>query len=507
MKTIAMYLPQFHRIPENDAWWGEGFTEWTAVKAAKPLFAGHMQPNVPYGAYYYDLSEKSTMEWQAALAKKYRLDGFCFYHYYFKNGRKILEKPAQQLLQWKDIDMPFCFCWANETWARTWSNVGDKNSWGDKFETERANEHAGSGVLLEQDYGEEDAWEKHFYELLPYFTDRRYITCEGRPVFLLYKPEKIFCLQRMLECWDNLAKREGIPRPYIVGVNINHAIRGVDAVLLLGPSAYRDVELSGRLNHTCRKEGVTVEPYGQLCNAGAKAPEIDGTTTYFSVVAGYDDTPRRGNGGCLVEGRTPELFAACLDRMLEKSAAAGNQFLFLNAWNEWGEGMYLEPDERNGFRYLEAVKRSVERLESCTGEPLEEPGRVSPETADMRKRIAQFRKNYELLNHWLTLKGPGRSISQYLSERSYNRIAVYGWGELGKRLCEELKEAEIEVVCIIDRCAKPDGKTVSVDEFREEFYDISAVVVTAIYDFDNIYHVLRGRVSCPILSLEEVVWS
>ena len=111
------------------------------------------------------------------------------------------------------------------------------------------------------------------------------------------------------------------------------------------------------------------------------------------------------------------------------------------------------------------------------------------------------------MNHWLKLKGQGRSISQYLSERSYNRIAVYGWGELGKRLYEELKTAEIEVVCIIDRCAKPDGKTVSVDEFREEFYDISAVVVTAIYDFDNIYHILRGRVNCPILSLEEVVWS
>ena len=143
MKTIAMYLPQFHRVKENDAWWGEGYTEWTAVKNAKPLFEGHNQPRVPLHENYYNLLEKSTMEEQAELAQQYGVDGFCFYHYYFKDGRKILEKPAENLLNWTDIKLPFCFCWANETWARTWSNVGNKNSWNEQLEVKGSKSESG----------------------------------------------------------------------------------------------------------------------------------------------------------------------------------------------------------------------------------------------------------------------------------------------------------------------------------------------------------------------------
>ena len=125
LRALAMYLPQFHRVPENDAWWGEGFTEWTAVKKAVPLFEGHEQPRTPLNSNYYDLMDKGTMEWQADLAKKYGIDGFCFYHYWFRDGRRILEKPAENLLQWKDIDMPFCFCWDPVSWARTWTKLGN----------------------------------------------------------------------------------------------------------------------------------------------------------------------------------------------------------------------------------------------------------------------------------------------------------------------------------------------------------------------------------------------
>ena len=184
MKVISMYLPQFHRTKENDEWWGEGFTEWTTVKSAEKFHQSQYQPRVPLNCNYYSLLEKSTMIWQADLMKQYGVDGQCFYHYWFKDGRQILEKPAQNLLQWKEIDIPFCFCWANESWARTWSRIGDKNPWANIFEREERN---GSGILLEQKYGEEEQWKRHFEYLLPFFKDERYIKIENRPVFLIYK--------------------------------------------------------------------------------------------------------------------------------------------------------------------------------------------------------------------------------------------------------------------------------------------------------------------------------
>ena len=173
MKILAKYLPQFHRTRENDAWWGEGFTEWTAVKKAAPLFEGHDQPRVPKDENYYDLLQKETMLWQASLMEKYGIDGMCIYHYWFKDGRQVLEKPAENLLRWKEVPMPFCFCWANETWARSWSKIQNKNHWSDIYEQKKSN--GSSGILLDQKYGREPEWKAHFEYLLPFFRDERYI--------------------------------------------------------------------------------------------------------------------------------------------------------------------------------------------------------------------------------------------------------------------------------------------------------------------------------------------
>ena len=173
MKTIAMFLPQFHRVKENDEWWGEGYTDWMAVKNAQKLFDEHYQPREPLQENYYDLLDKKTFEWQAGLMHKYDIDGLCFYHYYFKDGKKILEKPAENLLQWKDVDMPFCFCWDNTPWARTWSTIGEKAIWSDKYEKKYDQE--GNGILLEQSYGGEKEWREHFQYLLPFFKDNRYL--------------------------------------------------------------------------------------------------------------------------------------------------------------------------------------------------------------------------------------------------------------------------------------------------------------------------------------------
>ena len=220
MKVIAMYLPQFHRVKENDEWWGDGFTEWTSVKSAKKLFPEHEQPNVPLNHRYYDLMNPETMRWQAGLMHQYGVDGMGFYHYYFKDGRRILERPAENLLHWKDIDMPFCFSWANESWVRSWSRLTKQrgNPWFAKFDPEGARDD--DGILLEQSYGGEDAWRAHFAYLSSFFHDRRYILHDNQPLFLIYKPRDIPCLREMLQLWDKLAQEEGFDGVYAIGSNI-----------------------------------------------------------------------------------------------------------------------------------------------------------------------------------------------------------------------------------------------------------------------------------------------
>ena len=177
MKIIAFYLPQFHNIPENDEWWGDGFTEWTNVKKAKPLYEGHMQPRVPLGGNYYNLLDDNVKIWQADLAKKYGVYGFCYYHYWF-NGKMLLEKPMEQMLANKEVDIPFCICWANEPWTKAW--VGDERK-----------------LLIAQEYGQEEEWKQHFMYLLPFFKDERYITKNGKPLFVFYRPDIVPCMKEI----------------------------------------------------------------------------------------------------------------------------------------------------------------------------------------------------------------------------------------------------------------------------------------------------------------------
>lgn len=183
-------MPQFHNIPENDEWWGDGFTEWTNVKKAKPLYEGHMQPRVPLGGNYYNLLDDNVKIWQADLAKKYGVYGFCYYHYWF-NGKMLLEKPMEQMLANKEVDIPFCICWANEPWTKAW--VGDERK-----------------LLIAQEYGQEEEWKQHFMYLLPFFKDERYITKNGKPLFVFYRPDIVPCMKEMIETWDKLAKENGL---------------------------------------------------------------------------------------------------------------------------------------------------------------------------------------------------------------------------------------------------------------------------------------------------------
>ena len=190
-KLIALYLPQFHTIPENDQWWGEGFTEWTNVKKSTPLYEGHDQPRITLTENFYNLLDDDVKIWQANLAKEHGVFGFCYYHYWFKGGKQLLEKPAEQMLVNKEVDLPFCFCWANENWSRNWDG-GNRE------------------ILMEQDYGGKDDWEKHFQYLLPFFKDERYITVDGKPLFVIYKPEQIIDIYQMMNYFKKRAVESGL---------------------------------------------------------------------------------------------------------------------------------------------------------------------------------------------------------------------------------------------------------------------------------------------------------
>lgn len=367
IKTIAFYLPQFHCIPENDNAWGKGFTEWTNVKKAKPLFDNHHQPRVPLNNNYYNLLDDSVQEWQSELAQNYGVYGFCYYHYWFKDGKKLLEKPAENMLSNKKISIPFCFCWANENWTRNWDG-GNRE------------------VIVEQDYGDVKDWENHFQYLLPFFKDERYITYNGSPILIVYKPELINNFKSLGDYFRKRCKENGLNGCEIMvqfpeyKYSPKFDINAFDHYICFEPiyTTYEspirssDASIITRVREEVKKIlGVSVtRRLAKLLPREKKLKKYsyDEQWKYIlsrnyeseKYIAGafvdWDNTARNVNG-TLFTGATPEKFEKYY-RMLTKKVKDSMQpkIIFINAWNEWGEGAYLEPDEKNGYMYLEAIK-------------------------------------------------------------------------------------------------------------------------------------------------------
>lgn len=370
-KIIAYYLPQYHEIPENNEWWGKGFTEWTNVKNAHAVFKGQVQPKVPLDKNYYNLMNKETVEWQTNLANEYGIYGFCYFHYWFKHGKKILEKPAENLLKWKDIPQNFCFFWANQQWQRTWSNTKVPGTMWTANDAKIAGDN--KAVLLEQEYGTEVDWKEHFDYLLPFFKDERYIKVNNKPFFAIYNMNLIDCSNDMFALWNELAKENGFNGIHFVSVNQTTNNPCVEAILQYGGGilehsfVYKIRRIArGKLNKLFSilklpfhfynvwnykfiwKCITSVKPYGKLPN-------------YAGGDVHYDDTPRRGLKGTFYRSPSPEIFEKYLSRQMDRAEKIyKTNFLFLDAWNEWGEGNYLEPDELYGYRFLEAVKSVVQ---------------------------------------------------------------------------------------------------------------------------------------------------
>lgn len=362
-KIIAFYLPQFHEVEENSLWWGEGYTEWTSVKAATSLYKGHRQPKIPYKEKYYNLLDRNVMRWQSKISKQAGIDGFCFYHYWFK-GRKILEKPIENYLRWKEIPQRFCLSWANDSWIRSWSNVSG-TIWNSKKDGIVCMDQQNQGLLIEQDYGGQDVWKMHFEYLKDFFLDERYIKVGNRPLFLIHRPEVVEQLDAMVRLWDGLARQYGFNGIYILVTNpLKKYRRPICGCVYYEPARTFDYKpfkrrVYERMNIKNEKKLLRRYNYAVLWLKILRRKPDYGMKTYLGGFVGYDDSPRRGYQGYIVKGSTPLKFQIFM-RLLMKKCKSSEQYgdyIFITAWNEWAEGAYLEPDKDNGYQYLKAVSK------------------------------------------------------------------------------------------------------------------------------------------------------
>lgn len=352
MKVFAIFLPQFHTIPENDEWWGKGFTEWTNLRKGKPLFKGHKQPIHPYKNNYYNLLDKKTMIWQTNLMKKYNVDGFVYYHYYFK-GKKLLEKPAENLLKWKEIEQPFFFNWANHSWLRSWNGTSE--------------------MLMEQTYGDKSDWEEHFLYLLPFFQDKRYEKIDNKPVFMIYNlnfPEK----NEMFAYFDKRCKENGFNGLYLIeefsDVFSYEKIKkekscATELFYLTQPLASKNLAYKNKaftawyiiINYFVQKKGLKYIFRFKGDNLLKKTQKylLKEKDIINGIFFEWDNTCRHGYRGYIITPVSKKRLFSYMDSIKK------NEYIIINAWNEWCESMILEPSEENGYKYLEWIKEWKEK--------------------------------------------------------------------------------------------------------------------------------------------------
>jgi lipopolysaccharide biosynthesis protein len=352
VRAIAFHLPQYHPIPENDEWWGKGFTEWTNTAKAKPLFRGHYQPHIPADLGFYDLRLAESREAQATLAKASGLEGFCYYHYWFGGGKMLLSGPVSEILRLKKPDFGFCLCWANETWTGVWHGAPNR-------------------ILMEQTYPGESDHRNHFQYLLPAFLDNRYIKVDGKPVFIIYQPTEIPEVKKTMNLWRKIAENSGLKGLHLIGVNCHNRVPeelGLDASVTpklppLRPNWVPWIHPFKKiLNKYQQIRGLpTIYSYEALLPNLLKRDTISGVEDYPCVIPNWDNTPRSKSNGLVLSGSTPELFRRHFRDALALSHKLpdARRFVFIKSWNEWAEGNHLEPDLKFGLAYLNVVAEEL----------------------------------------------------------------------------------------------------------------------------------------------------
>ncbi|MGL4632154.1 MAG: glycoside hydrolase family 99-like domain-containing protein [Leadbetterella sp.] len=350
-KVLAIHLPQFHPIAENNEWWGEGFTEWTNVVKAQPLFKGHYQPHLPADLGFYDLRLSEARKAQADLAKEYNIDGFAYYHYWF-HGKRILNQPIDEILESKQPDFPFCYFWANETWSRRWEGNESK-------------------VLMAQNYSEEDD-RAHAEFLITSFKDERYIKIGNRPLFVVYRPFELPNAKKTIAIFEDVCRKNGVEKPFFVASDSqNHEDDpreiGFDCSLHFQTRHHLLSEFmveKSSIKKTIRNlaKGVFSSKLRVYTYKKYKQRAKDQVFKYpgFPCVnVGFDNTARKGQNAIVIHGQNVPEFEDSLVDAKNKAfeLPLDQQLVFINAWNEWAEGNHLEPDKKFGRAFLEAVKR------------------------------------------------------------------------------------------------------------------------------------------------------
>ena len=360
-RVIAFYLPQFHEIPENNEWWGEGFTEWTSVKNAKPLFKGHVQPKVPGELGYYNLLDPDVRERQAELAREAGIEGFCYWHYWFGNGKQLLERPFAEVLKSGKPDYPFCLGWANHTWIlEAWA----------KYKRE------GDDVLIEQTYPGDEDIVAHFNKVLPAFKDERYIKVDGKPLFLIWSPVNLPDPGHFMSIWNKLAVENGLLGVHFVGLQ-GGPLKEYRLTLDLGFDAMcwenfysAEMKVSWLKTYLFTKlqrfsdSRLLLKKYHYrdiIANYFTKVDALE--NVYPTIVANFDRSPRGANKAVIYYGSTPALFKNHLEQAIAciKNKQEQHRILFLRSWNEWGEGNYVEPDAEFGTQYLDVLRECLSK--------------------------------------------------------------------------------------------------------------------------------------------------
>lgn len=358
LRALAIHLPQFHPIAENDLWWGKGFTEWTNVVKAKPLYEGHYQPHLPADLGFYDLRLEESRIAQAEMAKEYGIFGFCYYHYWF-NGKLVLEKPVEAILNSGKPDFPFCLCWANENWSRNWDG---------KF----------NDVLLEQKYNQQDDLE-HIRYLFPFFSDSRYIRVDGKPVFIIYRSELFPNINATIETWRNEALKSGIGELYLIRAesflaDVNPLKLGFDASFEFQPKwnnqppRLEENWMGKILDKTGIRSSLKmhnrIRRYSDFAKKQMNSVINPGYKRFPGITPMWDNTARRKTDAYILMDSAPELYGEWLENIVTrfKPYSEEENFIFINAWNEWAEGNHLEPCQKWGRKYLEETRDKLKNI-------------------------------------------------------------------------------------------------------------------------------------------------
>ncbi|PAM94233.1 hypothetical protein B4N84_14285 [Flavobacterium sp. IR1] len=368
IQFLAYYLPQYHPIPENDEWWGKGFTEWTNVSKSQPLFKGHYQPILPGELGFYDLRVPEIQEQQSKLAKEYGVDGFIYYQYWFGKDKMLLEKPAEAMLKNKNIDLPFCFCWANETWKGIWHGL--KND----------------AILIEQTYEGEEAYRSYFNYLLPFFKDNRYIKIDNKPMFHIYKPDEIPDVNLFFKLFNDLAVEHGFAgicfiaticsEEFVLSNSEIYGKVGVDVFMQMRYGSQKD-NLFSKVNRRVKKIINKKLKLNYHIDKRAKPlifdykrgveklnSKLHNNKSIPCVFPNWDNTARSGKKALIFKNSKPEIWQEHLQKAVDKltKSPQNPQIVVIKSWNEWAEGNYLEPDYKFGLKWLEALKNVNQKI-------------------------------------------------------------------------------------------------------------------------------------------------